>query len=181
MRRGDRGSPDTMPEKKPAKPPKAPLEPSFAPHKGAQRAALKTVAEHVASRAAELIDRYVQGESMDSLAATLPVKVSGWSLRNLLAENPETALAYKSANLNRAHALVERSLELAQKAGELGEAAGYRVAVDTYIKVAGKLAPEVYGEKQRVELTGADGGAIETKADVTLSPADAYERLIGKA
>lgn len=33
---------------------------------------------------------------------------------------------------------------------------------------------------QQTELTGADGGAIETKVDTTLSPSDAYLKMIGK-
>jgi hypothetical protein len=33
-------------------------------------------------------------------------------------------------------------------------------------------------DKQIVELSGKDGGPIQTKADVTLSPSDAYERLM---
>lgn len=34
-------------------------------------------------------------------------------------------------------------------------------------------------DKQVVELTGKNGGPIETKADLSLSPSDAYLRLIG--
>jgi hypothetical protein len=35
-------------------------------------------------------------------------------------------------------------------------------------------------DKSETELTGKDGGAIETKADLTLSPSDAYMRMLKK-
>lgn len=40
--------------------------------------------------------------------------------------------------------------------------------------------PELWRDKVQTELTGANGGPIQTKADVTLSPVDAYMKMLGK-
>lgn len=46
--------------------------------------------------------------------------------------------------------------------------------------VASKLKPKRYGDKIVQEVTGADGGPQVHKVDVSLSPDEAYLRMIGK-
>jgi hypothetical protein len=60
----------------------------------------------------------------------------------------------------------------------IGDAAGYRVAIDVNLKVAAKIAPREYGDTSKLELTGKNGGALQIKADLTLTAEQAYERLI---
>jgi hypothetical protein len=43
---------------------------------------------------------------------------------------------------------------------------------------AAKLAPKKYGDSKSIELSGVDGGAIRVDSNVTLTPAEAYERLL---
>jgi phosphoheptose isomerase len=52
------------------------------------------------------------------------------------------------------------------------------VAIDTHFKMAAKLNAAAYGDTSKVELTGKDGGAVEIKADMTITAEQAYERLI---
>jgi hypothetical protein len=35
-----------------------------------------------------------------------------------------------------------------------------------------------YGDKSKLELTGKNGGALEIKADLTLTAEQAYERMV---
>ena len=55
-----------------------------------------------------------------------------------------------------------------------------KLRIETRLKLLAKWDPKRYGDKITQEHTGANGGAIEMKADVTLSPDDAYMKLIGK-
>lgn len=162
--------------------PKKPRAPASegALHRLPARLASEALREDVIKVADQVMDRYIAGDSFNKIAEELPFKIPAWRLRTILAELPETAEAYKNVAVQRAHNLVEAAVSNAHVAALIGDAAGYRVANDTYLKVAAKLAPAEYGEKSKLELTGKDGGAIEVKADMTLSPADAYERLIGK-
>lgn len=152
--------------------------PAGAPHVLDKREKDAKVAESILARADEILERFIGGESLKSIAATIEPPISLWKLRELLISSEQTADAYKNASIHRAHALVEDAVDLARTASAIGDAAGIRVATDTFLKVAGKLAPTEYGDKSKVELTGKDGGALELKADMTLSPADAYELLI---
>lgn len=53
-----------------------------------------------------------------------------------------------------------------------------KLRVDARKWAASKLKPRSYGDKIQQEVTGAGGGPLQVKADVTLSPSDAYQRLL---
>lgn len=125
----------------------------------------------------EVFDRYVWGESFQAIADTLPFKVSGWKLRQILMESEETEETYANANILRSHNLIEAALDYGRTAAAIGDAAGLRVAVDTNLKIAAKLNA-AYNDKATVEHTGKNGGAIEIMADLSLTAEQAYERLI---
>lgn len=135
------------------------------------KAQVLEVAEHV-------FDRYVFGESFQQIADSLPFKIQGWKLRQILMDSEETAEQYSMAGIERAHNLVDASIDYARKAALIGDAAGLRVAIDTNLKVASKLHAAEYGDKSKLELTGKDGKALEIKADLSLTAEQAYERLI---
>lgn len=128
--------------------------------------------------AADLVfDRYVYGESFQVIADTLPFKVAGWKLRQVLMESDETRETYANANILRSHNLIEGALDFGRAAAAIGTESGYKVAIDTQLKIAAKLNA-AYNEKASLELTGKNGGALEIKADLTLTAEQAYERLI---
>lgn len=123
----------------------------------------------------EVFDRYVAGESFQAISQTLAFPVPGWKLRVILMESEETRTTYENANILRSHNLVEGALDLAADAAKEGD---YKVAIDTRLKVAAKLNAMDYGDRSKVEHTGAGGKAIEIKADLSLTAEQAYERLI---
>ena len=146
-------------------------------HVEAKRKADAALKAQVLIIADEVFDRYVYGESFQAIADTLPFNVPGWKLRQILMESEETRETYANANILRSHNLVESALDFGRAAAAQGDAAGYKVAIDTNLKVAAKLNA-AYNDKASLELTGRNGGALEIKADLTLTAEQAYERLI---
>lgn len=128
--------------------------------------------------AEEVFNRYVWGESFQAIADTLPFKIPGWKLRQILMDSEETREQYAMAGIERAHNLVDASIDYARQAAAIGDASGLRVAIDTNLKVASKLNASDYGDKSKIELTGKNGGALQIKADLSLTAEQAYERLI---
>ncbi len=147
-------------------------------HKLPERTAAEQLRADVLSVADVVFDRYVWGESFQAIADSLPFKVPGWKLRQILMDSDETAEQYAMAGIERAHNLVDAALDYGRQAASLGDAAGLRAAIDTNLKVAAKLHASAYGDKTKVEHTGANGKAIEIKADLSLTAEQAYERLI---
>lgn len=96
------------------------------------------------------------------------------TLQDWLTKHTDFSVQYARACQERAHALAEETLEIADdtsedfvpdKEGNLkvnNEAIQRaRLRVDTRKWFASKLFPKVYGEKVQQEVTGADGGAIQ--------------------
>lgn len=111
-----------------------------------------------------VFDRYVWGESFQSIADTLPFPVTGWRLRDILMNSDETATTYANIGIHRAHNLVDATIDYGRRAAAIGDAAGLRVAIDTNLKVASKLHVAEYGDSKKVELTGAGGGPVKLLA-----------------
>lgn len=135
-----------------------------APHMRPQRQAAAELKQRVLDASDEIFDRYVLGESLQSIAQSLPFKIADWKLRTILMESEETRDLYATADINRAHALVEQALDHGRMAAALGDSAGLRTAIDVNLKVAAKLAPRQYGDTSKLEVTGKDGGPIKMVA-----------------
>ena len=147
-------------------------------HKLPERTAAEQLKAEVLFVADEVFDRYVWGESFQSIADSLPFKIAGWKLRQILMDSDETSEQYAMAGIERAHNLVDAALDYGRQAAAIGDASGLKAAIDTNLKVAAKLHAAAYGDKTKVEHTGANGKAIEIKADLSLTAEQAYERLI---
>lgn len=154
-----------------------PTNVGLALHTEPQRTAAEQLKAEILCVADEVFDRYVYGESFQSIADSMPFKVAGWKLRQVLMECDETRETYANANILRSHNLVEASLDFGRQAAAIGTEQGFKVAIDTQLKIAAKLNA-AYNDKASLELTGKDGGALEIKADLTLTAEQAYERLI---
>jgi len=111
----------------------------------------------------EVFDRYVLGESLHLIAESLPFKIAAWKLRQILIDSEETREIYANANILRSHNLVDQALDFGRQAAAQGDAAGLKVAIDTNLKVAGKIN-SFYGDKSKVELTGDGGGPVKLLA-----------------
>lgn len=152
--------------------------PGTAMHLDPKRVEAAKLKAQVLEVAEEVFDKYVWGESFQAIADGLPFEIPGWKLRQILMDSEETAEQYAMAGIERAHNLVDASIDYARRAAAIGDAAGLRVAIDTNLKVASKLHASEYGDKSKLELTGKDGKALEIKADLSLTAEQAYERLI---
>lgn len=147
-------------------------------HRQPERNAAAELKASVLEVADEVFDRYVWGESFQEIADTLPFKVQGWKLRQILMDSEETADQYAMSGIERAHSLVDAAIQYGRRAAAMGTESGLKAAIDVNLKVASKLHASAYGDKTKVEHTGANGKAIEIKADLSLTAEQAYERLI---
>jgi hypothetical protein len=132
--------------------------------------------EAVLERKDECLELYMNGHSFEQIVAMLNIAESPNYTRFILY-----TYAYKeycAATKARSHSLVEKAVDVARQSIAIGDSAGYRVATDVFLKVAAKLNREEYGDKASMEVTGAGGGPIQTEAEITLTAAEAYERLI---
>jgi len=160
------------------KPRKKYVPETVALHRKPERDAAEVLREQVLAVADDVFDRYVWGESFQAIADTLDFTVAGWKLRQILMEHESTRDTFAKIGSLRAHNLVDAAIDYGRRAASIGDAAGFRVAVDTNLKVAAKLNVLDYGDKSKLELTGKNGGAIEVKADLTLTAEQAYERMV---
>lgn len=128
--------------------------------KRAQQAELRARVLLVAD---EVFERYVEGESFAAIARSLDFTVTPMQLRDILMTSDETHHSYRVANEHRSHHLIEQALDYSRDAAMSGEVSGLKVAIDTNIKIAGKLNP-AYNDKSAVELTGKDGGPLKVLA-----------------
>lgn len=152
--------------------------PGTALHLDPKRVEAAKLKADVLAVADEVFDRYVSNESFAEIAKSLPFEIAGWKLRQILMDSEETAEQYAMAGIERAHFLVDQALDHGKAAAAIGSEAGLKAAIDTNLKVAAKLHAAAYGDKTKVEHTGANGKAIEIKADLSLTAEQAYERLI---
>lgn len=152
--------------------------PPMLPHKALKKEANAKAKAAVIAVADQVFDRFVAGQSFQQIADELQLGIPGWKLRKIVVDTPDLAELFADMNSIRAHNLVDAAVDFARQAAAIGDAAGLRVAIDTNLKVAAKLAAAEYGDKQKVELTGKDGSALHVKADLTLTAEQAYERLI---
>ena len=120
--------------------------------------------KQILDAADEIFDRYVMGEPLTHIAASLPFKVQGWKLRDVLMHSKETAERFANLNALRAHNLVDQAIAYGRQAADIGDSAGLKVAIDVNLKVASKIAPADYGDKTKMELTGKDGGPLKLLA-----------------
>lgn len=163
------------PEKKPRR---KYVPETVALHRKPERDAAAELRAKVLEAADDVFDRYVWGESFQGIADTLNFHVAGWKLREILMGHETTRETFAKIGTLRAHNLVDAALDYGRKAAAIGDSSGLKVAIDTNLKVAAKLNALDYGDKSKLELTGKNGGAIEVKADLTLTAEQAYDKMI---
>lgn len=161
-----------MPAKK--EPPQKP-RPANLVH-AAKMEAARLRREAILARKDEMLELYMGGYGFKAIVEMLGIHESPNFVRMILSSDPGTRQEYIEAHISRAHTLVEEAVDTARLGKAIGDAAGLRVATDTFLKVATKIAPAQYGDKASLELSGKDGGPIE--ANMSVSPAEAYEKLI---
>lgn len=126
----------------------------------------------------DILARHSQGESLQEIAESLDPGLTGAQLRRAIADDNEMTKSFNAIVELRAHWMIEECGRLAGMAAKAGDVAGMKVAIDSYMKLAGKIAPKLYGDKSTLELVGAGGGPIQTK--VAMDPSDAYKAMLGQ-
>lgn len=113
----------------------------------------------------------LEGESLRSICAMdgMPDKATVF---RWLAAKPAFRDQYAKAKEDQAEALADEIVAIADDQDE--DVQRSRLRVDARKWVAAKLLPKKYGERGSLELTGKDGGPIETK---DLSDLDVARRL----
>jgi len=137
---------------------------SLALHRQPERDAAAELKANVMAVADEVFDRYVWGESFQAIADSLDFKIAGWKLRQIVMDSEETSERYTMIGIERAHNLVDAALDYGRTAAAIGDSSGLKVAIDVNLKVAAKLNAAAYGDKSKVELTGANGGPVKLLA-----------------
>lgn len=122
----------------------------------------------------EILVGIAEGKTLTEIGEAMNPPIGPFSLRSALYSDEEAHRRYKVVLEHKAHGLIELAAEQADK---LAKASMAKEAADVALKVAAKLAPHLYGDKQTVALTGADGGPV--KSTVTMTPADAYKAMLG--
>jgi hypothetical protein len=97
------------------------------------------------------------------------------SVLRWLDARPEFRTQYARAREQQADYYAAEIVEIADTEEDPNKA---RVRIDARKWVACKLKPKKYGDSKSIELSGVDGGAIRVDSNVTLTPAEAYERLL---
>ncbi len=149
-------------------------------------ARVKAVANHpprdwhhkVAFRRQEYIfERVAAGASFKVIAGEITQKakwpVDGSRLRRAILEHDDLQKRYLVALQDRAHAMVEHAGDMVLFAAQAGD---FDKSGKLALALAEKVAPNLYGAKRTVEITGKDGGPI--KSEVVQTPEDAYRAML---
>lgn len=124
-----------------------------------------------------IMERVAAGDSFrliaEKISDTSKWPVDGSRLRRAVLEHETLQTRYLVALQDRAHAMVEHAGDMVMSAATAGD---YDKSGKLALALAEKIAPNLYGAKRTIELTGKDGGPI--KSEVTQSPEDAYKNML---
>lgn len=120
-----------------------------------------TMVSKLADHVDAALELYAHGHSFQQIVEQLKLPVTSMQLRTHLRE--VHVAAYEQALVHRAHEMIERNAEDAARASANGDSSGLKTAIETRFKLAAMYAPEEYGERKRIELTGADGGPMKVE------------------
>lgn len=127
-----------------------------------------------ASFAAEVKDMLSEGRSVRSIARQYGVKertLRHW-VRTGYGEFADSAQAKEDGM----DSLAEQVIEIADDADMPSDQK--RVMIDARLRLLGKWSRR-YADKTAHEVTGADGGPIQTESKVTMTPDEAYKGMLG--
>ncbi|HEK0728968.1 TPA: ubiquitin carboxyl-hydrolase [Proteus mirabilis] len=109
----------------------------------------------------DICSKLAEGESLRSVCRR-PGMPSKATVFRWLSENAEFRDQYAKATEQRADALFEEILEIADDVfPDSAEVAKAKLRIDTRKWSLARMSPKKYGDKVTQEITGADGGAIQ--------------------
>lgn len=135
-----------------------------------------------AEKANAILDAMREGTSLRKAAKAQRIAPStflGW-----VDDAPELAEQYARARARMLDVQAEELEEIGEQAARAKSAtkvAGLRLQSDNRKWLLSKLAPKKYGERVHTELTGPDGGPIQTETSLDISnlPDDQLRALAG--
>lgn len=176
--------------------PAVPIDPPIVPAEAcAKDPKLKKILKAEAKKAKSTAERKTRIKFTQAMADRLcEYIISGKSLRSFCAQDdapctttvlkwlkmyPDFAVQYARAREEQAEAHIDELIEISDDMTLKAE--DRRVKIDTRKWIACKLKPRKYGEKIANEISGIDGGPIETKdvSDIEIARRLAY--LLGQA
>lgn len=133
---------------------------------------VESIADQVHRQAAAIMAGYVMGLSFDEIGQALDGRrLVGMQIRQVVWNDAGLLTLWRAAKSQRADELIDDALTQARKCEPKDRA-------QLQIKLAEKLAPERYGQRQQLEISGsADGPPVRVDH---MAPADAYKLLLGK-
>lgn len=140
------------------------------------------VSSYIKENIDSILEEWVEGKSLRKIAEERFLVY--FSMLDYITGNPETRPKWLAARERRALSLVDRSLDLADVAGEAGrnmlDNSLIKTAIDTNIKVAAKLDPGNWGEKSSVDmrLDAELNGNVRLDAELKISPLEAYQQML---
>lgn len=120
--------------------------------------------------------RLIAGETQRAIAADIGVGAA--SLVEWIAADSERSARARSARIYAAESYSDMAEEELRNAEGQFELAKARELASHFRWKASKANPRDYGDKVQQEVSGPDGGPVQI--DATLSPSEAYKRMIGK-
>lgn len=124
----------------------------------------------------ELRSAFAGGWSLEyAVAMHMPEGTNPLKVRAAIAQDKLMRVEWAAIRDARAEHFFERAAMQAEKL----EREDPGKAGDLYLKLAAKQAPKLYGDKAQLEVSGPDGGPLESV--VKLDPALAYRRAMGKS
>lgn len=106
-----------------------------------------------------------QGLTQEQIALCLGISARAYQYKK--KDDAEIAAAVKRGQARGISTVTNKLFELCEE-GNLG-------AICFYMKTRGG-----WSEKQQVEHSGPDGGPIKAQIDATLTPDEAYRKMLGK-
>ena len=129
----------------------------------------------------KIVAYWAGGLSFNKITKELNVPITAGQLRARIVHDKDLRDKLNAVHEARSFSIVDEATAAAERAIDQSSplsTAGYTSGAKILLTVAEKTDPKNWAAPSKVELTGKNGGPVEVKADMTLSPADAYERMV---
>lgn len=94
--------------------------------------------------------------------------------------NPEVCELSTHARRQKAHSYFDKCEDILDRLEKKEvDYSTAKVLFDSYLRLAGKANQGLYGDKQAVELTGANGGAISITQEVDIEKVKQLKEMLG--
>lgn len=123
-----------------------------------------------------ILEYWLQGMSLRQAAEYL--FLPGHNVYPYLTVNEPNRSKYLAAKRLKALQQIDKANELAEFAAQKGQdmidPTLINMAINHFVKSSAKLAPEDWGDKSQLELSGN----VKVEQNLSITPADAYERML---